>query len=170
MFPTDGFISFLWHCLDHETSVLETARCRDVSWEICVRVSKRGLCYFGLSCSVASFHPWLRLCWALLCLCPRGQCPLLDAAVSPYPLVQLLSQGSPVFLSWKNSNIFSHPVKLPSLLLLFSSPYFVLEYHLTEWDQYQDWEERGHTYPNGWFMLMFNRKQQNSVKQLSFNK
>ena len=25
-------------------------------------------------------------------------------------------------------------------------------------------------YTNGWFMLMFDRKQQNSVKQLSFNK
>ena len=27
----------------------------------------------------------------------------------------------------------------------------------------------GHTYTCGWFMLMFDRKQQNSVKQLSFN-
>ena len=28
---------------------------------------------------------------------------------------------------------------------------------------------RGHMYTCGWFMLMFDRKQQNSVKQLSFN-
>ena len=28
---------------------------------------------------------------------------------------------------------------------------------------------RGHMYTYGWFMLMFDRKQQNSVKQLSFN-
>ena len=28
---------------------------------------------------------------------------------------------------------------------------------------------RGHMYPCGWFMLMFDRKQQNSVKQLFFN-
>ena len=28
---------------------------------------------------------------------------------------------------------------------------------------------RGHTYTYGWFMLIFDRKQQNSVKQLSFN-
>ena len=28
---------------------------------------------------------------------------------------------------------------------------------------------RGHVYTYGWFMLRFNRKQQNSVKQLSFN-
>ena len=30
------------------------------------------------------------------------------------------------------------------------------------------WEGGSYTY--GWFMLRFNRKQQNSVKQLSFNK
>ena len=30
--------------------------------------------------------------------------------------------------------------------------------------------ERGHTYTYGWFMLRFDRKQQNSVNQLSFNK
>ena len=29
---------------------------------------------------------------------------------------------------------------------------------------------RGYMYPYGWFMLRFDRKQQNSVKQLSFNK
>ena len=29
---------------------------------------------------------------------------------------------------------------------------------------------RGHMYTYGWFMLRFDRKQQNSVKQLSFNK
>ena len=29
---------------------------------------------------------------------------------------------------------------------------------------------RGYMYTYGWFMLRFNRKQQNSVKQLSFNK
>ena len=29
---------------------------------------------------------------------------------------------------------------------------------------------RGYMYPYGWFMLRFGRKQQNSVKQLSFNK
>ena len=28
---------------------------------------------------------------------------------------------------------------------------------------------RGHMYTYGWFMLKFERKQQNSVKQLSFN-
>ena len=28
---------------------------------------------------------------------------------------------------------------------------------------------RGHMYTYGWFMLMFDRKQQNSVKQLSYN-
>ena len=28
----------------------------------------------------------------------------------------------------------------------------------------------GYMYTYGWFMLMFDRKQQNSVKQLSFNK
>jgi len=28
---------------------------------------------------------------------------------------------------------------------------------------------RGHMYTYGWFMLMFDRKQQNSAKQLSFN-
>ena len=36
------------------------------------------------------------------------------------------------------------------------------------------WEEglggRGHGCTYGWFLLMFDRKQQNSVKQLSFNK
>ena len=30
--------------------------------------------------------------------------------------------------------------------------------------------KRGHMYYYGWFMLMFDRKQQNSVNQLSFNK
>ena len=29
---------------------------------------------------------------------------------------------------------------------------------------------RGYMYTYGWFMLRFDRKQQNSVKQLSFNK
>ena len=29
---------------------------------------------------------------------------------------------------------------------------------------------RGYMYAYGWFMLRFDRKQQNSVKQLSFNK
>ena len=29
---------------------------------------------------------------------------------------------------------------------------------------------RGHMYTYGWFMLRFERKQQNSVKQLSFSK
>ena len=29
---------------------------------------------------------------------------------------------------------------------------------------------RGYVYTHGWFMLRFDRKQQNSVKQLSFNK
>ena len=29
---------------------------------------------------------------------------------------------------------------------------------------------RGYMYPYGWFMLKFDRRQQNSVKQLSFNK
>ena len=28
---------------------------------------------------------------------------------------------------------------------------------------------RGHMYTYGWFMLMFDRKQENSVKQLSFS-
>ena len=36
------------------------------------------------------------------------------------------------------------------------------------------WEEvskgRGYMYTYGWFMLRFDRKQQNSVKQLSFSK
>lgn len=43
MFPTDGFISFLWHCLDHETSIWENVRCKDVSWEISVHVSKQSV-------------------------------------------------------------------------------------------------------------------------------
>ena len=30
--------------------------------------------------------------------------------------------------------------------------------------------KRGYMYTYGWFMLRFDRKQQNSVKQLSFNK
>ena len=29
---------------------------------------------------------------------------------------------------------------------------------------------KGYMYTNGWFMLRFYRRQQNSVKQLSFNK
>ena len=31
-------------------------------------------------------------------------------------------------------------------------------------------KRRGYMYTYGWFMLMFDRKQQNSVKKLSFNK
>lgn len=31
-------------------------------------------------------------------------------------------------------------------------------------------KERGYMYTHGWFMLRFDRKQQISVKQLSFNK
>ena len=31
-------------------------------------------------------------------------------------------------------------------------------------------KERGYMYTYGWFMLSLDRKQQNSVKQLSFNK
>ena len=31
-------------------------------------------------------------------------------------------------------------------------------------------KEKGYMYTYGWFMLRFDRKQQNSVKQLSFNK
>ena len=31
-------------------------------------------------------------------------------------------------------------------------------------------KERGYMYTYGWFMLRFERTQQNSVKQLSFNK
>ena len=31
-------------------------------------------------------------------------------------------------------------------------------------------KERGYMYTYGWFMLRFDRKQQNSVQQLSFNK
>ena len=33
-----------------------------------------------------------------------------------------------------------------------------------------DSKGRGYIYTYGWFMLKFDRKQQNSVKQLSFNK
>ena len=33
-----------------------------------------------------------------------------------------------------------------------------------------DSKGRGYMYTYGWFMLSFDRKQQNSVKQLSFNK
>ena len=33
-----------------------------------------------------------------------------------------------------------------------------------------DSKGRGYMYTYGWFMLRFDRKQQNSVKQLSFNK
>ena len=32
------------------------------------------------------------------------------------------------------------------------------------------WKRKGHMYTCGWFMLRFDRKQQNCVKQLSFNK
>ena len=40
------------------------------------------------------------------------------------------------------------------------------------WGERWDWgsKGRGHMYTYGWFMLRFDRKQQNSVKQLSFNK
>ena len=34
------------------------------------------------------------------------------------------------------------------------------------WDG--SWRGRGHMYTHGWLMLRFDRKQQNSVKQLSF--
>ena len=39
-----------------------------------------------------------------------------------------------------------------------------------EGDEREVQEGGGHMYTYGWFMLMFGRNQQNSVKQLSFNK
>ena len=36
------------------------------------------------------------------------------------------------------------------------------------WEGYS--KRRGYMYTYGWFMLIFDSKQQNSVKQLSFNK
>ena len=45
--------------------------------------------------------------------------------------------------------------------------------NLEAWDGEGDGTEfqtgRGYTYSFGWFMLKFDRKEQNSVKQLSFN-
>ena len=40
------------------------------------------------------------------------------------------------------------------------------------WGMRWEWgsKGRGYMYTYGWFMLRFDRKQQNSVKQLSFNK
>ena len=40
------------------------------------------------------------------------------------------------------------------------------------WGERWEWgsKEKGHMYTYGWFMLRLDRKQQNSVKQLSFNK
>ena len=37
------------------------------------------------------------------------------------------------------------------------------------WDGEGGSKGRGYMYTHGWFMLMFDRKQQNSVKQLSFD-
>ena len=41
---------------------------------------------------------------------------------------------------------------------------------LEGWDGEEGSKGRGYMYTYGWFMLRFDRKQQNSVKQLSFNK
>lgn len=97
-----------------------------------------------LSCSIASFLP---LAATLLSACAfplEDSVCFLDGAVSPYPLVQPFPQGSPVFLSWKTQACFHTQLKSLPLLLLFASPYFVLEYHLTEWDQHQDWRRGTH--------------------------
>ena len=42
--------------------------------------------------------------------------------------------------------------------------------NLEGWDGEGDSKGRGYMYTYGWLMLRFDRKQQNSVKQLSFNK
>ena len=42
--------------------------------------------------------------------------------------------------------------------------------NLEGWDGEGVLKGRGYMYTNGWFMLRFDRKQQNSVKELSFNK
>ena len=42
--------------------------------------------------------------------------------------------------------------------------------NLEGWDGEGDSKGRGYMYTYGWFMLRFDRKQQNSVKQLSLNK
>ena len=41
--------------------------------------------------------------------------------------------------------------------------------NLEEWDGEGGSRGRGHMYTYGWFILMFDRKQQNSIRQLSFN-
>ena len=41
--------------------------------------------------------------------------------------------------------------------------------NLEGWDGEGISKQRGYVYTYGWFMLMFDRKQQSSVKQLSFN-
>ena len=41
--------------------------------------------------------------------------------------------------------------------------------NLEGWDGEGGSRGRGYMYTYGWFILMFDRKQQNSVKQLSFN-
>ena len=43
-------------------------------------------------------------------------------------------------------------------------------YNLEGWDREGGSKGRGYMYAYGWFMLRCDRKQQNSVKQLSFNK
>ena len=42
--------------------------------------------------------------------------------------------------------------------------------NLEGWDGEGVFKGRGYMYTNGWFMLRFDRKQQNSVNELSFNK
>ena len=42
--------------------------------------------------------------------------------------------------------------------------------NLEVWDGEGGSKGKGYMYTYGWFMLRFDRKQQNSVKQLSFNK
>lgn len=62
---------------------------------------------FSLSCGISSFPLGCDLVESF-CAFLFKQCLLLDDALSmPHPLVQLLSQGSPVFLSWKLKRIFT---------------------------------------------------------------
>ena len=100
MFPTDGFISFLWHCLDHETSILENVRCKDVSWGISVHVSKHSVLekgHFQFKLRYFFFPPWLRLCWELLCLSARGVSASWWCGVHASPSCPASFPGKPSF-------------------------------------------------------------------------
>ena len=71
----------------------------------------------------------------------------------------LLQEAFPNHLRYKSTPYYSTPSFQPcSVYLTVLSLVFYLKRHT-----------RGHMYTYDWFMLMFDRKQQNSVKQLSFN-